>query len=586
MLDEIKAFVKGVINRMFPAKNVEQALKIETCISSMMQTRIELWQRMYSGMAPWCKGYVKSLRKEQGICTEFANICLDEMESNISVEELDQIYKMATRDLNENLQSGLALGALIIKPLGGDKVEYVTADRFVPIAYDERERLIDVVFVENQKRGEDYYHRLERHSLRDNILTITTGAFSYDTILKRIIKDMTRSGLRTVEYASGRTYRVDSACRTALMTGFRQIVGRMNEQVAAELDTDTYEVTYHIGARPEHQAWQGKVYSYKDLESVCGLGTVTGLCGANCYHWYDVFIQGVSVRNYTDEELQEMIDEENEKTSYDGKEYTTYEALQRQRKLELTMRVYRQDIKLMKEGGVSELEIMGAKARYKKTMDEYVKFSKVMKLPEQRDRIYMDGLGRISTKVGKKILSSMKISIPKEVAEKAGLDKSVEKKINQAIKKLDKEYTIYLDSIEGGKLGRGDLFVSGAYLDKDGMLKHGLVFNYNIDYNKFESRIKMLYSTGYMAGKSYEDYIAHEMAHIIPFQNCVTKKDYDKLTDEIYKSFVKGISKYADKEHDGRESLAEAFVRYRNGEKIPDESRKLIEKYILPWRRK
>ena len=177
MLDGIKAFVKGVINRMFPAKNVEQALKIETCISSMMQTRIELWQRMYSGMAPWCKGYVKSLRKEQGICTEFANICLDEMESNISVEELDQIYKMATRDLNENLQSGLALGALIIKPLGGDKVEYVTADRFVPIAYDERGRLIDVVFVENQKRGEDYYHRLERHSLRDNILTITNNAY-------------------------------------------------------------------------------------------------------------------------------------------------------------------------------------------------------------------------------------------------------------------------------------------------------------------------------------------------------------------------------------------------------------------------
>ena len=153
MLDGIKAFVKGVINRMFPAKNVEQALKIETCISSMMQTRIELWQRMYSGMAPWCKGYVKSLRKEQGICTEFANICLDEMESNISVEELDQIYKMATRDLNENLQSGLALGAMIIKPLGGDKVEYVTADRFVPIAYDER------------------------HSLRDNILTITNNAY-------------------------------------------------------------------------------------------------------------------------------------------------------------------------------------------------------------------------------------------------------------------------------------------------------------------------------------------------------------------------------------------------------------------------
>lgn len=109
-----KSLREGSDKQNVPGKNVEQALKIETCISSMMQTRIELWQRMYSGMAPWCKGYVKSLRKEQGICTEFANICLDEMESNISVEELDQIYKMATRDLNENLQSGLALGALII----------------------------------------------------------------------------------------------------------------------------------------------------------------------------------------------------------------------------------------------------------------------------------------------------------------------------------------------------------------------------------------------------------------------------------------------------------------------------------------
>ena len=55
---------------------------------------------------------------------------------------------------------------------------------------------------------------------------------------------------------------------------------------------------------------------------------------------------------------------------------------------------------------------------------------------------------------------------------------------------------------------------------------------------------------------------------------------------QLKREFVEGVSKYADKTHDGRESLAEAFVRYRNGERIPDESRKLIEKYIIPWRRK
>lgn len=60
-------------------------------------------------------------------------------------------------------------------------------------------------------------------SLDEAILGVTAGAFSYDVALKKVIQNMTRSGLRTVEYASGRTYRVDSASRTALMTGFRQV---------------------------------------------------------------------------------------------------------------------------------------------------------------------------------------------------------------------------------------------------------------------------------------------------------------------------------------------------------------------------
>lgn len=117
------------------------------------------------------------------------------------------------------------------------------------------------------------------------------------------------------------------------------------------------------------------------------------------------------------------------------------------------------------------------------------------------------------------------------------------------------------------------------------MLKHEIVFNYNIDYNKIENRMAIMYKKGYMAGKNFEDYIAHEMAHIIPFQNCVGEVDYAKKLQEIKNKFIPGISGYSDKCRDGRESLAEAFVKYRNGEDIPDEARKLIGKYILHWRR-
>lgn len=247
----------------------------------------------------------------------------------------------------------------------------------------------------------EYYQK----ALDNAILGVATGAFDYNSALSRVVKEMTRSGLRTVDYASGRSYRIESASRMALMTGFSQITGYMNEQVAAELGTDDYEVSYHLGARPTHQWWQGRVYSYQDLIYTCGLGTVTGLCGINCYHWYEPFIRGVSVRNYTDQELDAMIQEENRPRSYRGREYTTYTALQKQRKMELQMRAQRQEIALLKEGGGSTLDILAAQARYRTIMNEYVSFSKAMNMPQQMERVYMDGLGRsVKKSVAKKSL--------------------------------------------------------------------------------------------------------------------------------------------------------------------------------------
>lgn len=119
---------------------------------------------------------------------------------------------------------------------------------------------------------------------------------------------------------------------------------------------------------------------------------MTGLCGANCYHDYSAFIPGVSVRTYTDEQLAAMIAEENTPREYLGKEYTTYEALQHQRHLETVMRKYRQDIKLLQQGGAPERAIILKKARYQGKLQEYEAFSNKMKLPMQKKRIFQDGL--------------------------------------------------------------------------------------------------------------------------------------------------------------------------------------------------
>ena len=234
----------------------------------------------------------------------------------------------------------------------------------------------------------------------DNAINgIATGVFDYNTVLKKTVSEMTNSGLRTVDYETGWSNRTDVAARRAVMTGLTQVTAKINENNAEKLGTDMFEVSWHSGARPSHQVWQGRWYKSSELESVCGLGSVTGLCGANCYHSYYPVVPGISVPTYTEEELTEMNRQENIPIDYNGKQYTKYEALQRQRQLETRMRAERQKIKLLQDGEADETDIMLARAKYRGTSQEYTSFSKAMELPQQRQRVIIDGLGNIG--VGK-----------------------------------------------------------------------------------------------------------------------------------------------------------------------------------------
>ena len=411
---------------------------------------------------------------------------------------------------------------------------------------------------------------------------IVTGAFDYGSVLRRVVTQLTNSGLRKIEYGSGYASRVEVAARRAVMTGVANLTGEIADYNAKKLGTESFEVEWHAGARPTHAVWQGRVWTKEQLYSVCGLGTVTGLLGANCYHAYYPFFPGISRRNWSDEWLEEQNRKESKPKEFRGKEYTLYEAKQRQRQMETAMRAQREKVQMLQDGGADRQEVMLQKAKYQGQLNEYAAFSRKMGLKEERERIYIDGRGRIAPS---QYDPKMRISIPDTVSKEARLSKEIEAKINAAIKKLDSEYIIYLDLIESEALEKGDIFVTGAYLDDEGILRHSMVINRRRNFENIEMQMRSRYNKGVMAGRNFEDYIAHEMAHIMPFQNCITAEEYMELNAKIKSQFIKGISKYADKKRDGRESLAEAFVRYRNGEVIPNEARKLIEKYILPWRR-
>lgn len=235
-----------------------------------------------------------------------------------------------------------------------------------------------------------YYQR----TLDAAILDITSGAFDYNSVLKRTVNSLTRSGIRVIDYASGYSSRVAVAARRAVMTGISQMTGKVAEENAAKLGTEYFEVEWHANARPSHRSWQGKVWSKEQLVTVCGLGSVTGLKGVNCNHDYHPFIPGISERNWTDEWLREQNAKEDIKRGFKGKEYTAYEATQKQRQMETAMRAQRQKVKMLQQGGADPDDVVIAKAKYQAQLQEYKLFCKDMDLTPQMERVYIDGLGR------------------------------------------------------------------------------------------------------------------------------------------------------------------------------------------------
>ena len=237
----------------------------------------------------------------------------------------------------------------------------------------------------------EYYQK----NLDRACLDIVTGSFDYNTVLRRVVREMTASGIRTVDYASGHTDRVTVASRRAVMSGVWQLCSQINEMTANELGTDSYEIDWHSGARPSHW-WGGMVFTMDNLKTVCGLGTGPGLGGWNCYHIYHAFVPGVSVRTYNDAQLAALNAKDKEIRTWNGKEYNAYDAGQQQRHMENIMRKQRADVRLLEAGKADFDTVQAAKTKYLDKLHEYQMFCKKMQLPEQMPRVYMDGLGRVA----------------------------------------------------------------------------------------------------------------------------------------------------------------------------------------------
>lgn len=239
------------------------------------------------------------------------------------------------------------------------------------------------------------------------LVKVASGAYSYDQAVNDCVKALAQSGLRSIDYASGRSYQLDTAARMSVRTGLSQLSGKITEANIESTGVNLVITSQHMGSRPEHAVWQNKVFCYKgksrkypNFEEGTGYGTAAGLKGVNCTHDFYPFWEGISVK---EPDLKEP-----SPVTVDGKTYDYYKATQKQRSMERGIRATKREIEAQKAIGGDTTDL---RASLRKQSADYHKFSADVGIRAKDNRLRV--VGGSSDKNKTKAYSAMKKSINK-----------------------------------------------------------------------------------------------------------------------------------------------------------------------------
>ena len=210
-------------------------------------------------------------------------------------------------------------------------------------------------------------------SVNSAYLRVMEGAYTLDDAVWYASKALARKGLTIATYngPTSTNISMDAAVRRNVVTSVAQATAEMSKGMAQDLGLDLVQTSAHIGARPQHQVWQGKVFSlsgksdkYPALSAPqeaggTGYGTAEGLCGCNCRHHFFPYAEGFKPTDYG----IDISPAENEEI---------YNATQKQRLYERKIRSWKRTEKVAEDNGKSH-DIKTARERirgYQKALRE------------------------------------------------------------------------------------------------------------------------------------------------------------------------------------------------------------------------
>jgi len=241
-----------------------------------------------------------------------------------------------------------------------------------------------------------------------------SGIVDYNTAMRRTMKQLVESGLRVVSYnpESGRKYsqRLDTAVRRNILDGIRQVNQGVQDEVGRQFGADGKEITVHAFSAPDHEPVQGHQFSNEEYDKLQNNEPFTDYRGNrfdaiarpigfwNCRHFTFSIILGVMKPTYSDEQLKQFIDKNNEGyTTSTGKHMTMYECTQYQRQLETKIRKAKDGQMAAQAAGDMSLA-QEYRAKIVNLTNQYKQFSKSCGLNAHTEKMTIAGYKAIPSK--------------------------------------------------------------------------------------------------------------------------------------------------------------------------------------------
>ena len=309
-------------------------------------------------------------------------------EKNITLQEQVRAIAKITQDTYRNMSNSLGF----VKIKNGRKV-------FTPLAQAYQE------------------------AIDDGVTALIQGKDSFNSVLNKTVRELSGSGIKTIEWDTGYHRRLDSSVRMNLRGALRDFSMTLQQQFGEEFGADGVEISVHENPAPDHAEVQGHQFSvnkydengnliergefeklqetgvakdYKDevidIHRKLKNGDLTDdyrpIGQLNCYHYIFNIVLGISKPQYTDKKLKEINDKNNKGFMLDGKHYTNYEGLQMQRKLETAIR-RQKDRQIMAKASNDEETEQLATQKLTYLTNKYFELSQKSGLPTKVNRLNM-----------------------------------------------------------------------------------------------------------------------------------------------------------------------------------------------------